>query len=484
MRHPDGTTPVASVPMLVVFLKKSSHGGDGGRDGSFGVPRRTFFSWKNVRLQPWLAGFFYYGKLETLLYIFGKLNKHSRLLISNMIPFTKKYEPKSLKDIKGQDKAIEELKQIINNFKKEKKKAIWVYGPSGSGKTSIAHALANEFNYDIIEVNASDFRSADQINQKVGGAVFQQSLFSRGKLILVDEVDGLSGKEDRGGIQAITGLIEKTTFPMILTATNPWDFKFNALRSRCNLIELESLGYAEISDVLRHICAKENIKYDIDVLKSLARRAGGDCRAAINDLQTLTELTKQLTKESLEELEQRSKEESMPNALLKIFKTTDPKIAITTFDNVKEDLNDQLLWIDENLPYEYVKPADLARAYDKLSKADVFNRRIKRWQHWRFLVYINALITAGIAVSKDEKNHNFVQYKPTGRLLKLWWAKQKSLKKKAIAAKIAEKTHSSVKEVVKDIEYFKVIFKKNKQMAEQISTYLDLGKEEIDWLKK
>ncbi|MEA2035922.1 MAG: replication factor C large subunit [Nanoarchaeota archaeon] len=401
-----------------------------------------------------------------------------------MIPFTKKYAPNSLKDIRGQDAAISELKNSFDNLKKSKKRAIWVYGPSGTGKTSLAHTLANEFGYELIEVNASDFRNANQINEKIGGAAFQQSLFSKGKIILVDEVDGLAGRQDRGGIPALVKIIDKTTFPIILTATNPWDSKFSTLRKRCTLIELNSLDYKDITSVLEHICKKENINYEGDVIKSLARRAGGDLRAAINDLQTLTELHKNLTKESLEELAQRSKEESIPSALLKVFKTTDPKVAITAFDNVKEDLDQRLLWLDENLPHEYTNPMDLARAYDKLSKADVFNRRIRRWQHWRFLVYINALITAGIAVSKDEKYSKFVQYKPTGRLLKLWWAKQKSMKKKAIAAKIAEKTHSSVKEVVKDIEYFKIIFKKNKEMAKEISEYVDLDKEEVAWLKK
>ena len=303
-------------------------------------------------------------------------------------------------------------------------------------------------------------------------------------MVLVDEIDGLAGREDRGGMAALIKIIEKTPIPIILTATSPWDFKFNKLRNRCNLIELDTLNYMDIGEVLIHICNNEKIKYDIDTLKSLARRVGGDCRAAVNDLQTLTELNKELTKESLEELEQRSQEESMPSALLKIFKTTDPKIAISAFDNVKEDMDQRMFWIDENLPYEYDKPADLARAYDKLSKADVFNRRIRRWQHWRFLVYINALITAGVAVSKDEKYKKFFQYKPTGRLLKLWWAKQKNMKKKAIAAKIAYKTHSSVREVVKNIEYFKVIFRKNQDMGNAISEYLDLDKEEVAWLKK
>jgi len=401
-----------------------------------------------------------------------------------MLPFTKKYCPKTTREIYGQDSVIKELKSFIENIGKQKKKAALIYGPSGTGKTCSVYAIANELSLEVFEVNASEFRNKEQIEQKVGSAVNQHSLFSKGKIILVDEIDGLSGKEDRGGIQALYDLIEKTTFPIILTATNPWDAKFSTLRNKSVLIEFKPMGYLDIFSVLKHICDKEKIKADEDALKILARRAGGDCRAAVNNLDALAGEKKTVTKEEIDELSERDREESIINALMKIFKTTDPKLAITAFDNVKEDVGEQFLWLDENLPLEYEKPADLARAYDKLSKADVFNRRIKRWQHWRFLVYINALITAGVAVSKDEKYHKFVQYKPTGRLLKLWWAKQKSLKKKAIASKIAERTHSSAREVLKDIEYFKVIFRKNKEMAKEIADELNLDKEEILWLKK
>ena len=401
-----------------------------------------------------------------------------------MLPYTKKYCPKTTKEIYGQDSALEGLRGFISNYKKQKKKAALIYGPSGIGKTCSVYAIANELGLEVFEVNASEFRNKEQIEQKVGSAVNQRSLFSKGKIILVDEIDGLSGKQDRGGIQALYKLIETTTFPMVLTATNPWDAKFSTLRSKSNLIEFQLLGHEDIFRALSSISKKEGISADDEVLKTLARRAGGDCRAAVNNLHALAEEKKTLTKEDIDELSERDKEESIMNALLKIFKTTDPKLAITAFDNVKEDVNEQFLWLDENLPLEYEKPEDLARAYDKLSKADVFNRRIKRWQHWRFLVYINALITAGVAVSKDEKYKKFVQYKPTGRLLKLWWAKQKSLKKKAIAAKIAERTHSSAREVLKDIEYFKVIFKKNKEMAKEIGDELNLDKEEVEWLRK
>ncbi len=402
-----------------------------------------------------------------------------------MQPLTHKYRPKSSLGIIGQDSAIRKLNDFVVNFKRQKKKAALLCGPGGVGKTCAVHALAKDLNLEILEVNASDVRNAEQINSVIGSASGQMSLFSRGKIILVDEVDGLSGMGDRGGLQAIIGIIEKTSFPLVLTATNVWDYKFNNLRKNCEMIEFEPLDHDSLSNILKMICDKENIKYDEEVIRGLARRAGNDARAAINDLQTLTIEAGELTKENLENLSERNKTDTIINGLLKVFKSTDPKVAIAAFDNVNEDLDEQLLWIDENLPREYTKPEDLAKAYDKLSKADVFNRRIRRWQHYRFLIYINALITAGIAVSKKERYNHHVDYKPTGKLLKLWWAKQKSMKKKAIAEKIAERIHTSKKEALKNtLPYIQVAFKKNKKFREELSKELDLSEEEVEWLKK
>ena len=225
--------------------------------------------------------------------------------------------------------------------------------------------------------------------------------------------------------------------------------------------------------------------YKKTALKSLARRAGGDLRAAINDLQTLSQQGKSLERTDLDNLADRMQTDSIVDALVKILKTTDPKIALSALDNVNEDYDQLILWLDENLPKEYTKPKDLDRAYDKLSKADVFRRRIRRWQHWRFLVYINALLTAGVAVSKEEKYREFVKFGPTRRLLKIWMANQRYMKRKAIAQKIAEKTHTSSKAVLRDtLPYLHPAFRKSRKMAEQLSKYLDLNDDEIGWLRK
>lgn len=401
-----------------------------------------------------------------------------------MKPWTSKYLPSKIEDIVGQDDVLIKLKKFIENFRNSKKKALLVYGPTGCGKTSAVYAVASLFGFEVLETNASEVRNKDQINAVIGSASKQMSLFSRGKVILLDEIDGLSGTDDRGGIQALVKLVQETSFPIIMTLTNPWDNKFSSLRSKSELLQFNTLAVKDVCTKLKEIADKEKIAYDDSTLRCLARRANGDLRSAINDMQTLTTEGK-LTKESLDELGERNRLDTMLSALTKIFKTTDPVIAKDALENVDEDIDQAILWIDENLPYEYKEPEALALAYDYMSKADVFRRRIRRWQHWRFLVYISALITAGVAVSKKKKNSAFVKYKPTSRILKLWRAKMKYQKRKAIALKVAEHTHSSSKVALQStLPYLQVIFKNNKEMADGLTEQLELSQEEVEWLSR
>ena len=178
-----------------------------------------------------------------------------------MHPLTHRHAPKATEEVIGQDGNISKLREFIVNFKKQKKKSALIYGPSGTGKTCSVYAVANELGLEVIEVNASDFRNAEQINLKVGNAIKQQSLFAKGKLILVDEIDGLSGREDRGGVQAIAKLIGDSSYPIILTATNPFDNKFSSLRSKSNRMEFKQLDYLSIFHILKRICGNEKIKY-------------------------------------------------------------------------------------------------------------------------------------------------------------------------------------------------------------------------------
>jgi replication factor C large subunit len=395
-------------------------------------------------------------------------------------PWIEKYTPQKVKDVIGQDTALAQVKEFVNKFKKGK--ALFLWGQQGNGKTSSVHALAHDLGLELVEINASDVRNKDSIEERIGNAVKQQSLFSKGKIILIDEIDGVSGTADRGGLPAIIELIKKSSFPVILTANDPFDKKFSGLRKASSLVEFKSLSYLEIADALKEICRKESIKCDEEALKTLSRMAGGDMRSAINDLQNLNSDGK-IGMHDVEQLSARDLKENIIQAILKVFKTKKLDIALPAFNNINEDLDELFLWMDENLPEEYKKPKDLAMGFDNLALADVFRGRIRKWQHYRFYAYIYDLLSAGIALSKDEKYPGFTQYKPTSRLLKYWMAKQKNMKKQAIAERIAEKTHTSKKRAYRDtLPYIQVMFQ-NKP-SEALSEYLGLGAEEVEWLRK
>ncbi|HLD06998.1 MAG TPA: replication factor C large subunit [Candidatus Nanoarchaeia archaeon] len=397
-----------------------------------------------------------------------------------MLPWIKKYQPKTAAEIVGQESQVAFVSQYIQQHARQKRKGLLLYGPSGIGKTALCHALAHDLGYELFEINASDVRNREEIETRVGAVIHQQSLFCTGKVILIDEVDGLS-HDDRGGLPALVQLIRQSGFPMLLTITNPWDSKYSSLRSCCEMIEFREVSPAALFPILKRICDAERISYHAEVLQALARRSGGDVRSAINDLQVLSS-GGSITRESLDELGDRHKTESIKQALVKVLKTTDITIARDAFAHVEEDGDKILLWIDENLPKEYTKPADLAAAYDSLSKADVFSRRIRRWQHWRFMVYVDALMTSGVAAAKQQRYPAFVQYTPTTRLLAIWRANMKYLKRKAIAEKLADATHTSFRDAVQHIPYLKA-WAVPAQQRRAITAELDLNQEEAAWLQ-
>ena len=291
----------------------------------------------------------------------------------------------------------------------------------------------------------------------------------------------MSGRGDFGGISAICSLIKETTVPIIMILTDPWDGKFAQLRKISRMIEFRQPSLDSMYSMLKRICEKERIEYENDALKMLMRKSAGDLRAAINDLQTIS-INGKLTSEYIKNISEREKKERVEEALLKIFKINDMKIAMSAFDNVDEDIDKLILWIDENLPKEY-ELNDLGRAYECLSMADVFNRRIKRRQDWRYLFYINTFLTAGIALSKHKKYQKTTSYCPNKRILKIWIANQRYAKRKAIAEKVSEISHCSTKKAMKTIPYMKIIFNKNKKAKEAISKELALSSDEIEWLE-
>ena len=392
--------------------------------------------------------------------------------------WTEKYRPKFFGDIRGQSLAVEKVREFVKNVKAGarggSKKALVLHGPPGTGKTALAYAAANETNSEIFELNASDLRNKEKLNEVLKPAIEQKSLTKENKIILVDEVDGISAV-DRGGLTQLVSLIESTKYPIIITANDIWKKKLSPLRKKAELIQLKEVDYKTIKDVLIFILRKEKNFVDNDILTNIAIKAKGDLRAAINDLQVIAGMD-----DPSESLDARNKETDIFSALRLIFKGKPTNDILRVFDSVKMPIDEIILWVEENILTEYQGEA-LARAYDLLSKVDVFKGRIYKQQYWRFMVYENIFLSYGICSSKKEaKNLGFTNYKRPTRILKIWLNNLRTAKKKSIAQKYSKYVHVGEKRAMKEFPLIKKILISNPKIQKE----LRLSDEEIEYLEK
>ena len=393
--------------------------------------------------------------------------------------WTEKYRPKSFHEIKGQEEAIRKIKRFVEEFHLGKltrrgKKALLLHGPPGSGKTTLAYVIANGTNSEIFELNASDLRNRIKLQEILKPAIEQQSLTKKNKIILVDEVDGISAV-DRGGLSELISLIDLTSYPVIITANDVWGKKLSTLRRKSELVKLNEIDYKTIKELMIEILKKEDRFLDSNDLTKIAIKAKGDLRAAINDLQTESGIEREEGSKILED--ERNKEVDMFNALRLIFKGMPSKKTLDVFNSVNMQLDEIMLWMEKNIPAEY-QGEELARAFDLLSKADVFKGRIYKKQYWRFLVYENIFLSYGISSSKKNIKTGFTSYNKPDRILKIWLHNRKTEKKKSIAQKYATYVHVGLKRAMNEFPTIQP-FLRNPEIQKE----LKLSEDEIEYLR-
>ena len=389
--------------------------------------------------------------------------------------WTEKYRPKSFLEIKGQDEAVTKTKNFIESFHlgkltKISKKALILHGGPGTGKTTLAHVIAKATDSEIFELNASDLRNKNKLHEVLKPAIEQRSLIKKRKIILVDEVDGISAV-DRGGLTELLSLIVIAPYPIIITANDIWNKKLSPLRRKSEIVKLNEIDSRITKDVLINILRKENKFLNNDILTEIAVKSKGDLRAAINDLQRESSVNSEIF------LDERNKEKDIFNALKEIFKKKPSKETLEIFNSVKMPIDEIILWMEKNIPAEY-QGEELARAYDLLSKADIFKGRIYKQQYWRFLVYENIFLSYGISASKKNEKIGFTSYQKPDRILKIWLNNRRIEKKKSISQKYAKYVHIGEKRAMREFPMFVSILKKPSVQKE-----LKLSEDEIEYLK-
>jgi replication factor C large subunit len=394
--------------------------------------------------------------------------------------WTVKYKPKNLKEFVNQQDTVDIFLKWMKTWKPESK-ALLFYGSPGTGKTALVEAYAYENKLDLIQLNASDYRSAKQIKEILGTSMQQQSLFRRGKIFMIDEVDGLAGHEDYGGVGEIINIIKGSQFPIILTSNSPWNSKLRSLRNHCQLVQFKKIHIFDIERRLKQICENEKIKTDEEVLKQLAKRSDGDLRSAINDLETIAQGKEFIEQNDLEVLGYRERETNIFDALKIIFKTKSALAAKLSINNIDKDPEEIFWWIENNIAAEYEDPKEIAKAFDALSKADLFRNWVSFRQNWRLKGYMIDLMTAGVAVAKKDMYRKFTRYQYPQNIMMLGRTKGTRAEQKELLKKLSSQLHCSTRKLkMHYLPYFKIILKKP---YKEFMDSLNLTKDEIELLK-
>ena len=399
--------------------------------------------------------------------------------------WVEKYRPKKIADVIGNEEAKAAFIEWLKNTRRTKK-ALLLYGPPGVGKTTLVNAAANEFGFRVVEMNASDTRSEKAINRVAGPATAFAALDtftteSKGNVLFMDEVDGIAGNEDRGGVSTILRIIEDSRIPVIMAANDPDLEKLRPLKKVSALVRFHQVRIPMIIALLQKVCQREHVKAEFEALERIAENSRGDVRSAINDLQSLAETTKTLTLQDTVVLSARNRDVGMDETLREYFSVKSLLGASKLLSYSSVDYDDLLMAVGDNLPLRYTDPEDLAAAYDFVSRADMFRGRIGV-ENWHLLRYFFNSLAQAAAVS-PESYQPFTLISPPIRVITLFWTKGKRTILDAICGKIGRRCHVSRATAKTDFIPFLKILLAN-QKADEVVSWFEFQPEEVEFLAK
>lgn len=367
--------------------------------------------------------------------------------------WTVRYAPTDMKHICGNKGNVETLYNWLSTWFETKHeltggsidnfKAVLISGPPGIGKTTAATLIAKKLGYDIIEKNASDFRSKKLLNDHLKVALDNTSVagfFDSSKedqankkkiCLIMDEVDGMSSG-DNGGMAQIAQFCRITKTPMILICNDKSLPKMRTLDKCCFDMAWRRPTSREMKSRLMTIAHREGLKLDPNLIDQLVSITHNDIRQIINIMSTVSRTQSSLNFQNLNSVQDSWEKE----VSLKPFDIV-PRLLSANRLSINEKIglyfNDMdliPLMIHEN--YKMTKPSGssnldhlekLSRASDEISESDLINSAIRGSdQQWSLLPFHAVMSTVYPAME--------ISGQVTGRINFTSWLGQNSKRMK------------------------------------------------------
>jgi replication factor C small subunit len=211
--------------------------------------------------------------------------------------WTEKFRPKKFEEMIGQDEIVKRVKSLVLSLNIPH---LMFSGPAGTGKSSLALVIVKEMYGDLwkdnyLELNASDERGIDVVRQKVKDFARTKSLGEVPfKVIFLDEADALT----REAQQALRRTMENFTNTCRFILSCNYSSKIiDPIQSRCAMFRFKLLEKKDMEKIIKRIAETEKLEISEDGFQALYEASEGDCRKAINLIQSTAAVSQIINKD-------------------------------------------------------------------------------------------------------------------------------------------------------------------------------------------
>ncbi len=213
--------------------------------------------------------------------------------------WTEKYRPQTFDNLVGQQEILKRIKSLVQSLNIPH---LLFAGPAGTGKSTLALIIVRElfgqrWRENYLELNSSDERGIDVVRQKVKDFARTKAIENMPfKVIFLDEADALT-KEAQ---QALRRTMENFTHTCrFILSCNFSSHIIDPIQSRCVVLRFRLLEKKDIVSVIKKIAEQEKLSISDDAFETIYEGSEGDCRRAINLLQTTASISPNINAEMI-----------------------------------------------------------------------------------------------------------------------------------------------------------------------------------------